>query len=66
MATLMQANLDIRDQTDVTIVGGGIMGASAAFRLSQHGKSVILLEPPARRSLNTTSRASPRQGHQHA
>ena len=29
---------------DVIIVGGGIMGASAAFFLRRHGKSVILLE----------------------
>jgi sarcosine oxidase, subunit beta len=29
---------------DVIVVGGGIMGASAAFFLRRHGKSVILLE----------------------
>ena len=29
---------------DVIIVGGGIMGTSAAFLLRRHGKSVILLE----------------------
>ena len=29
---------------DVVIVGGGIMGASAAFFLRQRGRSVILLE----------------------
>src|SRR5437867_7294642 len=29
---------------DVIIVGGGIMGASAAFFLRQRGRSVILLE----------------------
>lgn len=29
---------------DVIVIGGGIMGASAAFFLRQHGKSVILLE----------------------
>lgn len=31
-------------QADVIIVGGGIMGASAAFFLAKRGKSVILLE----------------------
>lgn len=32
------------NQADVVIVGGGIMGASAAFFLRQRGMSVILLE----------------------
>lgn len=32
------------DQTDVLIVGGGLMGAASAFFLRQHGRSVILLE----------------------
>lgn len=31
-------------QVDVIVVGGGIMGASAAFFLARRGKSVILLE----------------------
>ena len=30
--------------TDIVIVGGGIMGASAAFFLRQRGVSVVLLE----------------------
>lgn len=34
----------MRNQADVIIVGGGIMGASAAFFLARAGKSVILLE----------------------
>ena len=29
---------------DVAVIGGGILGASAAFRLSQQGKSVVVLE----------------------
>ena len=29
---------------DVIIIGGGIVGCSTAMNLSQHGKSVILLE----------------------
>ncbi|HSI61430.1 MAG TPA: FAD-dependent oxidoreductase [Ideonella sp.] len=32
------------NQADVIVVGGGIMGASAAFFLRQRGKSVVLLE----------------------
>ena len=32
------------NRADVIIIGGGIMGASAAFFLRQHGQSVILLE----------------------
>jgi len=31
-------------QADVVIVGGGFMGAAAAFFLRQHGRSVIVLE----------------------
>jgi len=34
----------VKAQADVIIVGGGIMGASAAFFLARAGKSVILLE----------------------
>jgi sarcosine oxidase subunit beta len=41
MASIHHAN----DTTaDVIIVGGGLMGASAAFFLRQRGRSVILLE----------------------
>ncbi|MDH4558172.1 FAD-binding oxidoreductase [Pseudomonas sp. BN417] len=32
------------DQTDVLIVGGGLMGAASAFFLRQHGRSAVLLE----------------------
>lgn len=35
---------DTNRHADVIVVGGGIMGASAAFFLRQRGKSVILLE----------------------
>jgi sarcosine oxidase subunit beta len=31
-------------QSDVLIIGGGLMGAAAAFFLRQRGKSVTLLE----------------------
>ena len=33
-----------RQQADVIIIGGGFMGASAAFFLRQRGRSVILIE----------------------
>ena len=32
------------DQVDVVIVGGGVMGASAAFHLAEAGVSVLLCE----------------------
>lgn len=32
------------ESADVIIIGGGIAGASAAFHLAEHGRSVILLE----------------------
>lgn len=46
-AGLISSNTDrpaMSQQADVVVVGGGIMGASAAFFLRQRGKSVILLE----------------------
>jgi glycine/D-amino acid oxidase-like deaminating enzyme len=34
----------IKNEADVIVIGGGITGSSIALRLSERGKSVILLE----------------------
>jgi len=38
------SNLALPERADVVIVGGGVMGASAAFHLAEAGVSVVLLE----------------------
>ena len=36
--------MHLPDRVDVVIVGGGVMGASAAFHLAEAGVSVLLCE----------------------
>lgn len=45
------------EQVDVVVVGGGVMGASAAFHLAEAGVSVVLLEKAALASGSTSKAA---------
>ena len=47
----------VTGRADVVIVGGGVMGASAAFHLAEAGVSVVLLERDELAS-GSTSRAA--------
>ena len=44
-------------QADVVVVGGGVMGASAAFHLAEAGQSVVLVEK-AELASGSTSKAA--------
>ena len=48
------------DHVDVVVVGGGAMGAATAWRLAEHGRSVVLLEQFARIHQNGSSHGQTR------
>ncbi len=45
------------EQADVVVIGGGVMGASAAFHLAEAGVSVVLIEKAALASGSTSKAA---------
>lgn len=50
--------MSLRVKADVVIIGAGIMGASCAFRLSERGLSVVVLEAQPSPALGSTGRSA--------
>ncbi|HLX58353.1 MAG TPA: FAD-dependent oxidoreductase, partial [Ktedonobacteraceae bacterium] len=46
--------MSLRVKTDVLIIGAGIMGASCAFRLSERGLNVTVLEAQTSPAMGST------------
>ena len=53
--------MNIPQRVDVVIVGGGVMGASAAFHLAEAGISVALIEKSELASGSTSKAAGDRK-----
>ena len=50
--------MSIRAKADVLIIGAGIMGASCAFRLSERGLKVVVLEAQIAPAMGSTGRSA--------
>jgi sarcosine oxidase subunit beta len=50
--------MSLRVRTDVIIIGAGIMGAACAFRLSERGVRVVVLEAQASPALGSTGKSA--------
>ena len=48
---------ELPEYADVVVIGGGVMGASAAFHLAEAGVSVALIEKAALASGSTSKAA---------
>jgi heterodisulfide reductase subunit A-like polyferredoxin len=48
-------SMSLVEKADVLIIGAGIMGASCAFRLSEQGVKVVILEAQKAPALDTIS-----------
>src|SRR5579884_1557382 len=53
-----QAGMALEEKADVVIIGAGIMGASCAFRLSEQGLHVAVLEAQSAPAMGSTGRSA--------